>query len=424
MRKWILRLMVVLGSVGVAACGERLESGAACPILCSGQTLELRDTVLEAVAIDTTLAGFPPRGASNFLLLANSGDTVESRYVVRFDSLPSTYLKGTESVSITDLDSTYLRLVVDPSRSRFSAPVTFEVYDVNADQPDSATAALLPLFRSERLIGTLTLDSAAIRDSVRIFLSSDAVLAKIASNERLRLGIRVRSTAPVMLAVLSANTASFPRLGFDPAPADPEVLITTLVPRSRTPATDPRIAVDYTDYTISLGGQALPFDAVGVGGPTGRRVYYRFDLPARITDSTTVVRATLILHQRPAPTYGFSDSLVVASQVVVATREIVDLQRAVLLTDTVPGRSPPSIFALPSMSIPPAGAVERRFEIVNVVRFWRSTSAERVPQAIVLRSADEATSIREARFYSLEADPALRPRLLITYHPRSEFGIP
>ena len=424
MHKRSVRLLTIVASLVLTACGERLESGAACPLLCPGQSLTLRDTTITGVVLDTTLSGFPPRGASLNLLLANSGDTAEVRYVVRFDSLPSSYIKGSDTVAITAVDSAHIRISIDAGQSRFSAPVTFEAYDVDATTPDSATSALLPLFTPGRLLGAVTVDSAALKDSVRIFLNNGFVAQRMFGGERLRIGVRVRSAAPVRITVLSANTASFPRLGFDPAPADTAIDIDTLVPRSRTPASDPRIAVDFTDYNIPVGGSALPADAIVIGGPRGRRAYIRFNLPARITDSTTVVRATLILTQRPGSTYGFTDSIIVASQVVVATSEVKDLSKAALITDTVPGRNPPSVFGLPSVRIAPDASAEREFDIVNVVRFWRSTTAERIPQAIVLRSANEATTLLEARFYSVEAPANLRPRLMITYVPRSEFGIP
>ena len=424
MHKWFVRLLTLIAAVLLTACGERLEGGSACPILCSGQSLTLRDTVVEGVVLDTTLSGFPPRGAANFLLLANSGDTAEVRYIVRFDSLVPTYIKDGTEIPIASVDSAYLRLSIDAGQSRFSGPVTFEAYNVETLAPDSATSALLPLFAPERLLGVVTVDSAQLKDSVRIFLNNGAVAQYVSSATRLRIGVRIRSAAPARVAVFSANTASFTRLAYDPAPADTTIDIRTQIPRSFTPASDPRIAVDFTDYNVSLGGSALPADAIGVGGPRGRRAYLRFELPARITDSTTVVRATLILNQRAAPGYGFTDSILVGSQVVVATAEVTDLAKAALITDTLPGRTPPSVFGLSSIRIPPGGEGERHFDIVNVVRFWRSTTAERVPQAIVLRSSNEATSILEARFYSREAAHGLRPRLLITYVPRSEFGIP
>lgn len=425
MHKWSVRLVALVLSLGLAACGEQLESGAACPALCSGQSLALRDTVVDGVVIDTTLSGFPPRGSSNLLMLANSGDTLDVRYIVRFDSLITTYATGTTPIDITEIDSAHVRLTIEEELSRFTAPVVFEAYDVDSDAVDSVTTALLPLFTPDRLLGTLTVDSAVLQDSVRIFLNDAVVLAKIQEKNRLRIGIRVRSVAPVRIAVLTANTASFPILRYHPALADTTAGFITVLPRSGTPAGEPRIALDFTDYALVAAGQPpLPPDVIGVGGARGRRIYIRFNLPASIIDSTTIVRATLILTQRPAPTYGFSDSVTIGPQVVIATREITDLSKAALITDTLPGRSPPSIFGLPFVRIPPASSAERSFDIANVARFWRSTTAEQVPQAIVLRSTSEGIWPAEVQFYSMEAARALRPRLQITYLPRSEFGIP
>ena len=425
MHKWSVRILALLATVVLGACGERLEGGAACPVLCSGESLALKDTVLDAIVLDSTLTGFPPRGSSNLLALVNSGDSIEVRYIVRFDSLPIRYITGSDTVPITSVDSAFVRIAIEEGLSRFSGPVVFEAYDVDTTAVDSVTAALLPLFRPERLIGTLSVDSAALKDSVRLFLNNDAVAAKITAGQRLRIGVRVTAAQPVRLAVLSANTGSSPVLRFDPAPADTTIDFFSVPTRSQTPAGERRIALDFTDYNVVAGGQLLlPADVIGVGGPRGRRTYFRFELPARITDSTTVIRASLILTQKPASTYGFADSVTVAPQVVIATSEITDLYKAALITDTLPGNDPPSIFRLPARQMPPGASAERVFDVGEVVRFWRSTSADRVPQAIVLRSTLEGIAPAEAQFYSNEAAANLRPRLLITYLPRSEFGIP
>jgi hypothetical protein len=425
LHKWSVWLIAITAVLGLGACGERLDSGVACPALCSGESLALRDTTIDAIVLDTTLSGFPPRGSSNVVTLSNSGDSSEVRYVVRFDSLITSYSVNSVVTPITEVDSAYLRIAIEGSLSRFSTPVVFEAYDVDTTAVDSVTAALLPLFRPSRLIGSVTVDSAALKDSVRLFLNDDVISARIVANERIRIGVRVRSAQPVRLAVLSANTGSPPLLRLDPAPADTSIDFITIPPRSRTPVDEPRIALDFTDYTVVAGGPlTLPSDVLGVGGPRGRRAYLRFAIPARITDSTTIIRATLVLTQKPASTYGFPDSIIVAPQVVIATKDIIDLSKAALITDTLPGDVPPSIFKLPSVRMPANGNVAREFHIGSVVRFWRSTTAERVPQAIVLRSTMEGIGPAEAQFYSTEAIAALRPRLIITYLPRSEHGIP
>jgi hypothetical protein len=427
LHKWSVWLLAITAGLGLSACGERLESGAACPALCSGESLSLRDTVIDAVAIDTTLTGFPPRGSSSFLGLVNSGDTAEVRVIVRFDSLITSYSVGGDTVHITEVDSAYLRLGIEASLSRASAPVTFEAYDVDTTAVDSVTSALLPLFRPSRFLGSVTVDTAALKDSVRIFLNDDIIGAKVSNGERIRVGVRITSAAPARIAVYSFNTGIIPLLRLDPAPADTTIDFITEPPRSRTPVNEERIALDFTDYIVVAAGQAAPpSDVIAVGGPRGQRVYFRFAIPARITDSTTIVRATLVLTQRPGSTYGFADTIVVVPQVVIATSDIIDLSKAALITDTVtiPGVVPPSIFKLPSVQMTATGANQREFHIGNVVRFWRSTSAARVPQAIVLRSALEGLAPQEALFYSTEAAANLRPRLIITYLPRSEFGIP
>src|SRR3712207_9326365 len=66
--------LAAAGVVGVHGCTERLEGGNACPILCPGQTVELRDTLIAAVVVDSSLAGFPPIGEEPALVLAARGE--------------------------------------------------------------------------------------------------------------------------------------------------------------------------------------------------------------------------------------------------------------------------------------------------------------------------------------------------------------
>ena len=95
-------LMAIAIAVGVAACTEDFKGGDACPSLCPSKPLAFRDTIIDAVTIDSTLPGFPELGLSSALLLATRGDTLVTRGVIRFDVLPTSYLpnKGTTSESI------------------------------------------------------------------------------------------------------------------------------------------------------------------------------------------------------------------------------------------------------------------------------------------------------------------------------------
>jgi hypothetical protein len=61
--------------------------------------------------------------------------------------------------------------------------------------------------------------------------------------------------------------------------------------------------------------------------------------------------------------------------------------------------------------------------IVNLVRGW-STLNTGVTRFLALRFAGEGTLGNEIRFHDLSAPLAQRPRLRVTYMPRTEFTLP
>jgi hypothetical protein len=61
----------------------------------------------------------------------------------------------------------------------------------------------------------------------------------------------------------------------------------------------------------------------------------------------------------------------------------------------------------------------------SVVVFWRAEGPLKVQRAITLVSSGEGLDPRRFIYYSPSAaDPSVRPRLRITYIPRSGFGLP
>jgi hypothetical protein len=91
LRAPLLLLTLVTSSLVAAACTENLEGGAACPSLCPEQSQQFRDTTFEAVALDTSLGGFPSLGLSATMLLANRPDTVVTRNILRYDALVTSF---------------------------------------------------------------------------------------------------------------------------------------------------------------------------------------------------------------------------------------------------------------------------------------------------------------------------------------------
>jgi hypothetical protein len=427
----LLTLLAIAGMASLAACTESFEGGAACPSLCPEQTLPLREVVLDAISFDATVPGFPPRGSGTYLMLAASGNDLETRAVVRFDSLPGTYPTGTGPQPITMVGSAALQLVVDTAFSSVSGPATLEIYDVDAGGADTSDAAVSALFTPDRLIGTMEFaGDGPVRDTLDIALSDSAVAEQVLSGTgRLRLGLRLVSATHARLSVFSSNTGAFARLRFLPVPQDSAVFPVTVFPRSLTPD-DRQIALDYTDYVIPMAG-AFPLTAatgdenfgvlvdslLAVGGVEGRRAFVRFEIPDSLFDAGSIVRATLILQQRPSPDFGFPDSLVVVSQVVVASARI-PTARAALIVDTL------GFFPIPSLRLVPGSSAERRIEVVNAIPAWRASRGDFELHAITLRAGLEGRTPSEILFYSTDAPPALRPKLRISYIPRLEFGLP
>ena len=114
------------------------------------------------------------------LLLASRGDTLDTRVIIRFDSLPATFLPpGDTARPISSVDSAYIQLRIDTLSIKGGGPYTIEAYDVDTTANDTSTAAIVALFRPDRLISSQTLGSADLKDTTKYFISNAAVLAKI-----------------------------------------------------------------------------------------------------------------------------------------------------------------------------------------------------------------------------------------------------
>jgi hypothetical protein len=418
-RLWGMALLV--GVVGtLAGCSEDLKGTAGCPSLCPEQNVVPRDTLLETfMAVDTTVVGYPVIGTEPFLLLASRGDTLDTRAVIRFDSLTQRFSRGGADSAIYTVDSSTVLLSLDTTGTKATAPVSIEVYDVDTTAVDTATSAALSLFRPDRLIGGRTYATAELKDTLRVPLQNDKVLGKLTGTapRRLRLGFRVRSTAPSQIRLRSRDGGGAPRLTYD---ASPDTAVKALInsPSSSTPTDNPTLRNDLTDYQLvamSPGNSAG--NLLAVGGLPGQRTYLRFNVPTRLIDSATVVRATLLLTQVPTNSVDAADSLTIYPQVVRATLTLTDVVKSAGILN------PPAL-EIDSLRFRPNESGLRSIEIVGAVRQWKAIGAASLQRAIVLRSATEGASPSAMLFYSSKAPAAQRPRLRITYVNNVEFGVP
>lgn len=425
MRTSLVALMLASAGV-IAACTEDYQGGAACPALCPEQNVVVFDTVFDPVLLDTTVAGFPTHGTETELLLARRGDTVDIRPVFRFDSLPIFFNSGspTGDTVIQVIDSPYVKLRLNRTKSKFTQPVTFDLFDVDTTTGDSAfaaqdssTALERLLFRPDRIIGSITFDTAQITDSIRIPIDSLTLLNKIVNQQRLRIGLRATSPGPVEIRIVSYEGGEPAVLRFLPS-ADTQFNALTVFPRSRVPRSQPTLSADLTDYLHVMQFPPVP-DAsfLTVGGVPGRRTLIRFDVPARIIDSSNVLRATLELTQRPVASVDDTTKLSVYPLLVTAGTNILDAGRSAFLTN------PPNT-GFDSVQIAPRDSGVRQIEIVNALRAWSIPIAGGAQRAIVLRAGPEGMDPRFVSFYSSRAAASLRPRLRVSYSPVRSFGIP
>jgi hypothetical protein len=412
-----LRAAGVLSIIAVAAaCSETLDASAGCPDLCAGQNGLIETITIDPVVLDTTLSSLTGQGTEATLFVANRGDTVDSRAVIRFDSIPDRYAPGvtdTATLPITTVDSARLLFRIDTAGAKLPGPVTIDAYDVNTDAPDSLTSAVAALFTPDRLIASKTYDVSELKDSVFLPIPGAVIISHGA--QRLRIGLRARASGSVQFRIFSVESGLPEQLYFRVS-ADTSIKGIALAPYSKTPEAQTQIASSLSDYTVLVKGPPeAPVSTLTIGGLPARRVYMQFNVPAFISDTAQIVRATLLMTQLPNRSVDPGDTIRLVTLVSLAAKTVSDLTRASQITALGSGDT---------LKVSPGDSGVKEFEIASVISLWRSQKVDQTPRAIVLISTTEGQAALEARFFSIEAAPELRPRLRISYSTRKSRGLP
>lgn len=422
-RGWLLGA-AVLAVLSVAACSDKLDSGASCPLLCPQQAITLRDTFVDAVIEDTTIVGLPPIGQEDYLMLSSHGDTLETRAIIRYDTLPQTYTTAAANEDeITEVDSAYLIMPVAllDSTKKPTTPVTIEAYDVNVSDStasDTAAAVLAPLFRPDRLLGSATYQPDSLADTLRLPLSTDSVKFAIDSGRKFRVGLRIVASKGIDLRIGTTQN-SLPVTLRIKATLDTTATPVDVTPVSNTPTTEPFLASALSDFTVVIKGTTGNSPTIiGVGGVPSRRAIMHFIVPSHIVDSTTIVRAALDLTQTPNRKVDVGDSVWVYPQAVLASPTVGDPRSQLQFIGST------GQFGMDSLLLSPGDSGLREFQIAGLARTWRNESLSVSPRTLALRSGSEGQVPAEIDFFSTKAPAAVRPRLRITYVPRTSYGVP
>lgn len=409
--------LAALAVASVAACTEDLESGKSCPLLCPGESAPLRDTIVDAVVLDTSATGFPALGYEVNLILANRKDTLDTRVITRYDSLAQKYtFKGLDS-AIVRVDSAYLlapRPAAD-SAVAFTAAGRIEAYDVTGAANDTAVASLSGEMTAANKLGELLYAAGESPDTLKILLDTARVRSRVLNGQSLRVGLRMVSAASDQIRLISANSGGGIGLTIVPN-SDTAASRVKSGPITFSPVDPGYLRAAFSDFQITALGGAPPANTLRVGGAPATRVMFRFDIPKHIVDSSVVVRATLQLTQRPSgagdagSAVGLQIVPVTASEALTDVHSQLEFAGGALFVD--------------SLQVVPKDSGVVSLEMVRLVRAWRGQDVKTTPRLAALFLSSEGVRVASFDFFSIEAAPELRPRLRITYVTRVNTGQP
>jgi hypothetical protein len=393
---------ILLAALALVGCQEKLTSPADCPALCPGGRPEVFEEVFTAtIGADSSYSGYVQRHQARSLLVSNGLEGFEERALVRFPA-------RADSISVRDtlrgytIDSVALSFVVAARDTNVNG-LELWVYRVAPGLDSSTTfAAVAPAFVPESLIAAIPIADSVNAGVVRtVFQGTDLSRVQIAPGDSGRLAVGVRLSAPTFTGVRLGSVAAGTGAVF--------TTYTTLdVPdtgavRLRTIA----LGTAFNTY-VSEVPEVSDTTLLAVGGAPSSRSLLRFSLPPRILDSAAIVRATLELTPT-APITGLP-----TDTVLLQARSVLADVGGKSPVNTSPGRVPADTLELGSSTV--------SIEAVRLVELWLGANR---PSALVLALNPEGGSFTKPVFYSTRAaDPALRPRLRLSYMRSFPFETP
>jgi hypothetical protein len=395
------RYLALLAALAAAGCQERLTAPADCPALCPGGSSEVFDEVISPIpGADSSFRGYLQPASAAALLVSNGLDGFETRAIMRFSRRSDTVTVRDTARSYT-IDSVALGFNII-ARDTTLAGLKILLYRLPPSIDTTTTyAAVDPAFVPGNLIRTIDVPDTLRRGAIRTLLSGadlNGVLIPPADSGVLALGVRIDapSTTGIRLGSSAGGTGGiFSTYATLDVPDTGTAKLRTFT-----------LATPFSSFVTPP--QAVPDTTLlVVGGEPSSRALLRFELPAHILDSATIIRATLELTP-VVPISGLpTDPARLQARAVLA-----DLGAKSPVGTTV-GRT--GLFPPPIDTIA-AGATTVNLEAVRLVEGWLSPATR--PSALVLSFAPdiEAASFSRPVFYSTRAsDPAVRPRLRISY---------
>jgi hypothetical protein len=391
------RTLWLLVTLVLAGCEEKLTAPADCPALCPGGEAQIFDEVLSPIiGADSSFRGYVQPYNAAALLVSNGLLGYEERAVFRFP-------QRSDSVSVRDTLRSY---VIDSVAFAFTllardtnlTGLQVQLYRLPRTLDSTTTYAQVdPAFVPENLITSIAVPDSVNAGTLRAVLQgADLARVAIPPADTGMLGLGVRIDAPVPTGV---------RLGASGSGTGAVFITYATLNIPDTGTAKLRNFTLTTAFNSSLGAVQQTDDStlLAIGGEPSARALLRFELPPRIRDSATVVRATL--------------ELTPVTPVSGLPTDPVRLRARAVLAD-LGAKSPiESRFGFGVDTVAAGTSETVDIEIVRLMQqFWLGSSTR--PTALVLSLAPEleAASFSRPVFYSTRAlDPAVRPRLRVSY---------
>jgi hypothetical protein len=391
---------LLLMTLTLGACTERLTIPGGCPELCPGGPVTVRDTFLDAIpGLDSAFVGYGSMTDGASLLLANSGgELIESVALLRFIGRGDTVIVQDTTrtfvvdsvrinIALQDRDDTVEDIFIDVYR----LPVTFDTLATYAEM----IAAMVPgaLLKSvpvpvDFTEGSLPLNFTGAELSKFNFVPLDST--------RLVLGLRLRAPSQAGAYVGSVNSGASGPVYTSFVTVNN---VTDTILRKR------QIARSVArNATIRSGAVPFSADLLQVGGFPAARSLIRFNFPEYLKDSVTILRATL--------------ELVPNERLVGIPGDSARVDVRTLLADF--GAKSPIVVSAGASSWMRPGDDTVRIDIGGLVSFWQG-GANALPAAVRVNHGQEFASFIAPRFKSTRSTSGA-PRLRITYRPRFAFG--
>jgi hypothetical protein len=378
----------------LSACRERLTSPADCPALCPGGQPQMLEEVINPIpGADSSFRGYVQSVAAAALPVSNGLRGFEEQAIMRFAPRSDSVLVRDTLRGYT-IDSVAFGFNV-VARDTTLTGLELWLYRL-PPQIDSTTtyAQVDPAFVPQNFVAAVPIPDTLNTGAVRLLLQgTDLDRIAIPPTDSGVLALGVQLSAPVVTGV---------RLGASAGGTGGVFLTyaTLHVPDTGTARLREFPLIATVNASVAPVPETDDTTQLAVGGTPAARTLIRFELPARIRDSASVVRATLELTP-VAPILGLpTDPVRLRTRAVVADLGAKSPVDARFIADTVEAGT--------------AGVVS--IEIARLMQLlWLGNTG---PTAVVLSLAPEleAASFSRPIFHSTRApDPALRPRLRISY---------